>query len=129
MKIAIPLKMNKENAPVAPLFGKAKWFAIIENDQVNIVENPAKGGREVIAWLADSKVDTIILQEMGKSPYEKVQSYGSITLYHTGFERVLLNDVLAKFKANALPLLDEAAMAKVIEHHEIRHPAYSSHTH
>ena len=126
MKIAIPVKMNKENAPVAPLFGKAKWFAIVEDDQVNIVENPAKGGQAVIEWLAQINVDTIFLQEMGKSPYAKVRSYGNITLYHTGFERVLLDEVLEKFKANALPLLDETAMAEVIAHHEVRHP---THTH
>jgi predicted Fe-Mo cluster-binding NifX family protein len=44
MKIAIPVKMNKENPPLAPLFGKAKWFAVIEGDTINIVENPAEGG-------------------------------------------------------------------------------------
>ncbi len=125
MKIAIPVKMNKENAPVAPLFGKAKWFAIVEDDQVNIVENPAKGGQAVIEWLAQINVDTIFLQEMGKSPYAKVRSYGNITLYHTGFERVLLDEVLEKFKVNALPFLDETAMAEVIAHHEIRHPAHT----
>ena len=126
MKIAIPVKMNKENAPVAPLFGKAKWFAIVEDGQVNIVENPAKGGQAVIEWLANSKVDTILLQEMGKSPYAKVQSYGNITLYHTGFERILLDDLLQKFKAKTLTLLDENEMQKIIAHHEIKHP---SHTH
>ncbi len=31
MKIAIPVKMNKENTALAPLFGKAKWFAIVED--------------------------------------------------------------------------------------------------
>lgn len=129
MKIAIPVKMNKENAPIAPLFGKAKWFAIVEDGQINIVENPAKGGQSVIEWLAHIKVETIILQEMGKRPYAKVQSYGNITLYHTGFERRLLNEVLEKFESDDLTLLDEKEMQKVIAHHEIRHPAHSSHTH
>ena len=124
MKIAIPVKMNKENAPIAPLFGKAKWFAIVEDGQINIVQNPAKGGQAVIEWLADIKIDTILLQEMGKSPYEKVQSYGNITLYHTGFDRVLLEDVLKKFENNELTLLDENQMQKVLDHHEIRHPAH-----
>lgn len=129
MKIAIPVKMNKENAPIAPLFGKAKWFAIVADGQVVIVENPAKGGQAVIEWLAHIQVDTIILQEMGKSPYAKVQSYGNITLYHSGYDRILLNELLAKFEDNDLTLLDEKEMEKVIAHHEIRHPAHSSHTH
>jgi predicted Fe-Mo cluster-binding NifX family protein len=125
MKIAIPVKMNKENAPVASLFGKAKWFAIVEDGQVNILANPAKGGQAVVEWLAQIKVDTILLQEMGKSPYLKVQSYGNITLYHTGFDRILLEDVLKKFENNDLTLLDESAMDKVIAHHEIRHQAHT----
>ncbi len=124
MKIAIPVKMNKKNAPVAPLFGKAKWFAIVEDGQINIVANPAKGGQAVVEWLAQIKVDTILLQEMGKSPYVKVQSYGNITLYHTGFDRILLEDVLKKFENNDLVLLDENQMQKVLDHHEIKHPAH-----
>lgn len=124
MKIAIPVKMNKENAPVAPLFGKAKWFAIVEDGQVNIVANPEKGGQAVVEWLAEIKVDTILLQDMGASPYAKVQSYGNITLYHTGFERILLEDVLTEFENNDLTLLDETQMQKVLAHHEIKHPKH-----
>jgi len=124
MKIAIPVKMNKANAPVAPLFGKAKWFAIVEDGQVNIVANPAKGGQVVVEWLAEMKVDTILLQEMGASPYAKVQAYGNIRLYHTGFDRILLEDVLKKFENNELTLLDETQMQKVLAHHEVRHPKH-----
>ena len=45
MKIAIPVKMNKENPAIAPLFGKAKWFAIVENNEVSIVTNENAGGK------------------------------------------------------------------------------------
>jgi hypothetical protein len=44
MRIAIPVKMNKENPPLAPLFGKAKWFAIIENGEISIIPNNQSGG-------------------------------------------------------------------------------------
>ncbi len=124
MKIAIPVKMNKENSAVAPLFGKAKWFAMVENGQITIEANPASGGMAVIEWLAESNVDTIILQEMGQSPYKKVQSYANIKLYHSGFERILLEDVLKKFEANELTYLDGEEMKKIIAHHETRHPAH-----
>ncbi|CAA6815940.1 MAG: Unknown protein [uncultured Sulfurovum sp.] len=127
MKIALPIKMNNSNSAIAPLFGKAKWFAIIDNDTLTIVANPAHGGGAVIDWLASIHVDTIILQEMGMNPYRKVQAYGNIKLYHIGFERVLLQDVLEKFKNNALTLLDEEEMAKVIAHHEKKHPAHDHH--
>lgn len=132
MKIAIPVKMNKENSAIAPLFGKAKWFAIVEEGNVSIASNQCDGGQAVIDWLANIKVDTIILQEMGMNPYKKVQAYGNIKLYHTGFERILLDEVLEKFNNNTLALLDESKMAEVIQHHEKRHPAHDHdhvHTH
>ena len=129
MKIAIPVKMNKENTALAPLFGKAKWFAIVEDGKITIEQNPADGGQAVVEWLSQSAVDTIIIQEMGMNPYRKVQSYGNIKLYHAGFDRILLENVLQKFEENALELLDDAGMAKIIAHHEVRHPAHDEHGH
>ncbi|MBD3789131.1 MAG: hypothetical protein IE885_01975 [Campylobacterales bacterium] len=56
MKIAIPVKTNKENPAVAPLFGKAKWFAFIEEDgKVTIEPNPIPDGQAVIRWFIDKK--------------------------------------------------------------------------
>ena len=48
MKIAIPVKMNKENSAIAPLFGKAKWFAIVEDGKMTIEPNHCDGGQAVI---------------------------------------------------------------------------------
>lgn len=121
MKIAIPVKMNKDNPPIAPLFGKAKWFALIENGNVTIQENPADGGREVIQWLDQMKVDTIIMQEMGQGPYSMIKKLDTMKVYHSGFERMTLEEALEKFAQNALPLLDDTGMSKIIEHHEAKH--------
>ena len=125
MKIAIPVKLNKENPPVAPLFGKAKWFAFIDNGKIEIKANPAQGGKAVIQWFLDEKVDTIIMQEMGTSPYQMIQSYGGIKIYHSGRDRILLQDLLEKFNNNDLELLDDIKMQEVIALHKPKHP----HTH
>lgn len=129
MKIAIPVKMNKKNTALATLFGKAKWFAIVEDGKVRIEKNPADGGRAVVEWLAQSGVDTIIMQEMGMNPYKKVKSYGNIKLYHAGFKRILLEDVLQKFDENVLEALDAASMERIIAHHEVKHPAHGEYRH
>ncbi|MEA3374269.1 MAG: NifB/NifX family molybdenum-iron cluster-binding protein [Campylobacterota bacterium] len=121
MKIAIPVKTNKENPPVAPLFGKAKWFAFVENGNVTIEQNMAKGGQAVIGWLAKENVNAIIFQEMGTAPYELIKAQGGIKLYHSGYERILLDDLLQKFSDNALTELDDAKMAEIIGHHESKH--------
>jgi len=129
MKIAIPVKMNKDNSAIAPLFGKAKWFAIIEDGKINIEQNPVEGGRAVIEWFNEIGVETIIMQEMGEGPYSVIQKLGTMKVYHSGFDRILLDDVLKKFEENTLPLLDDAGMAKIIAHHEVRHSHDDHHHH
>jgi predicted Fe-Mo cluster-binding NifX family protein len=128
MKIAIPVKMKKDNSAIAPLFGKAKWFAIVEDGSINIEENHVEGGRAVIEWLNQIGVDTIIMQEMGQGPYSVIQKLGTIKIYHSGFDRILLGDVLKQFEEKALPLLDDAGMTKIIAHHEVRH-SHDHHDH
>jgi len=122
MKLAIPVKMNNENPAVAPLFGKAKWFAIVEDGKVNIIPNNQSGGQAVIELLIEMNVDALLIQEMGVSPYEKLKAYGDMMLYHTGFDRILLQDVIEKFEAGELEILDDTNMDKIIKHHEKRHP-------
>jgi predicted Fe-Mo cluster-binding NifX family protein len=123
MKLAIPVKMNKENSPIAPLFGKAKWFAIVEGDNVAIIPNNQSGGGAVIDLFNEMNIDILLIQEMGVTPYEKAKELGMM-LYHTGFERILLSDVLEKFKNNDLEILDDTNMDKIIQHHEKRHPRH-----
>lgn len=129
MKIAIPVKMNRENPAVAPLFGKAKWFAFVEHGNVEIKANPAQGGQAVIRWFADEGVDTVIMQEMGISPYQMIQAHGGMKLYHSGFERILLNDLIKKFADGELEMLDDAKMQEIIKHHEGRHSHDDHHHH
>jgi len=129
MKLAIPIKMNKENSAIAPLFGKAKWFAIVENDNISIIPNNQSGGIAVIELFHEMKIDALLIQEMGVSPYAKVKEYGDITLYHTGFERILLDDVLEKFRKNELKLLDDTNIDEIIKHHEKRHPQHEHRHH
>jgi len=129
MKIAIPVKTDRENPAVAPLFGKAKWFAFVEGEKITIERNNADGGQAVIAWLVQSGVDTIIMQEMGATPYEMIKAQGGIALYHSGFERVTLDEVLTKFKNGELPRLDDNKMAEIIKHHEGSHSHGDHHRH
>lgn len=125
MKIAVPVKLNRENPPIAPLFGKAKWFAIIENGQITIEANPADGGHEVVHWLASLGVDTLIVQEMGRNPFNTVKHYEYIKVYHSGFDRTLLGDALAKLEKHELiELNDQESRDAIIHHHEQRHPAH-----
>ena len=68
--IAIPVKTNKENTAVSTLFGKAKYFAFIENNKIEILKNEQIGGKAVVNWLKSKNVDTLITSHMGEKPFE-----------------------------------------------------------
>ena len=122
MKLAIPVKMNKDNTALAPLFGKAKWIAFVEDGTINIVPNDTHGGKAVAQWFASEGVDTVIFQEMGVTPYEMFKSIEKITLFHAGHERILLNDVVEKWHANQLTPIDDTNIGEILAQHEKKHP-------
>ncbi|MDQ1325926.1 MAG: hypothetical protein QG564_1050 [Campylobacterota bacterium] len=117
MKIAIPVKTNKENPAAAPLFGKAKWFAFIQDGEISIKQNSAEGGQAVVQWLTDEGADTLIIQQMGMMPYKLLKAQENVQIYHSGFERITLEEVLKKFEENALVLVDETQMNEIIKQH------------
>lgn len=117
MKIAIPVKTNKENPAVAPLFGKAKWFAFIQDGKISIKQNTAEGGQAVVQWLTDEGADTLIIQQMGRMPYKLLKAQGNVHIYHSGFERITLEEVLKKFEENALNLVDDTQIDEIVKQH------------
>ena len=129
MKIAIPVKTNKDNPAVSPLFGKAKWFAFVEDGNITIKKNLCHGGGEVIRWFLEENVDTIIFQEMGTTPYNLIKQTNKITLFHSGYERILLDDLLDKFTNNTLELIDDTNIDKIIQKHESKHTHDHEHHH
>ena len=129
MKIAIPVKTNGEDPAVAPLFGKAKWFALVDGDNVEIVKNTAQGGRAVIEWLIDQNVDAMVIQEMGSTPYALIKAHGGIILYHAGYDRITLSEVMERFKNRTLTELNDEKMAAVIARHESKNSHGGGHGH
>lgn len=80
---AIPVKTDKTESAIAPLFGKAKWFAIIEeNGDVIFWKNELKSGREVVNRFIEIGVTNVIFQDMGGNPFLKLEQAG-ITCYHS----------------------------------------------
>jgi len=119
--IAIPLKLNKENSALAPLFGKAKWFAFIENGEISIEKNEAGGGAGVVAWLLGKGVKTIIMQKMSQPPYQMIKEEGSITILYAGSDRIELAEALKKYETNVLVTVDDTNAMNIIKSHERQH--------
>ena len=119
--IAIPLKTNKENSALAPLFGKAKWFAFVENGNIIIEKNEAQGGSSVVKWLLGKGVKTLIMQKMSQPPYQMIKEEGSISILYAGSDRIELPEVLKRYEADKLVILDDTNAPDIVKSHDRQH--------
>ncbi|MDY0327898.1 MAG: NifB/NifX family molybdenum-iron cluster-binding protein [Arcobacteraceae bacterium] len=104
--IAIPIKTNKENSAVSPLFGKAKYFAISDKGAIKIVKNTYQGGRAVVQWLQSLGVQKVIVSHIGHNPFGMLQ-ISNIKVYFAGEERIEFKEILLKYSDGDLILLNE----------------------
>lgn len=139
--IAIPLKTNTLESAIAPLFGKAKWFALIDdNNQVTFWHNELQSGREVVNYLKANNVKSIVFQDIGGNPYLMLHN-AAIECYHGGHGRILLKEALKFLKQNALIRVTPENMAEYVEKphkhnkeehkglHHCGHHAHHEHAH
>jgi len=121
MKIAIPVKTDKENPAVAPIFGKAKWFAFTENGKISIEKNEERSGVGVIEWLLRQGVTSLIIKKMSNPPYQMVKKDGRITVFYAGDERIELDELIKKYEADALTIIDDSNAGDIIKDHQRDH--------
>jgi predicted Fe-Mo cluster-binding NifX family protein len=101
MLIAVPVKFNKEDSPVSPLFGHAKWFAFVKDDKIVIEKNPYNGGLNLVKWLLEKEVEVVITQHMGLKPFAVLVNEG-IKCYYPGEGRILVKDAIEALKKGNL---------------------------
>ena len=128
--IAVAVKTDKIDTAVAPLFGKAKWFALIdEKENVRFWRNEAQNGRAVVDAFTAMHVKHVIFQDMGGNPFMKLFSAG-ISCYYAGEGRITLSSLLENFKARCLVKVTPENMMTYVEkahkhskgdHHEGHH--------
>ncbi|WP_457608164.1 NifB/NifX family molybdenum-iron cluster-binding protein [Nitratifractor sp.] len=98
MLTAIPLKMNKPESAVSPLFGHAKWFAFVDDEgKVTIEANPYDGGMPVIEWLLSKGVGRIVTQHIGAGPFRFLLQQG-VEAWYPGEGRILLSEALERIE-------------------------------
>lgn len=126
--IAIPVKTDKTDSAVAPLFGKAKWFALIEETgDVIFWKNDLKSGREVVSRFTEIGVTKVIFQDMGGNPFMLLDRAG-IACYHAGEGRTLFKDALAAMKADELVRVNTENMPEYVEKSQ-KHSSGEHHHH
>jgi predicted Fe-Mo cluster-binding NifX family protein len=112
--IAIPVKTDKENPALTTLFGKAKWFAFVDGDKITIEKNEIQSGRAVVEDFVAKGVTKIVFSHMGGNPFMLLQK-AKIECFHSGEERILLDDVIVKLKSDKLTKVDGVNMADFVE--------------
>jgi predicted Fe-Mo cluster-binding NifX family protein len=102
MIIAMPIKTPSSDAALAPLFGNAKHFAIInENKEINIQNMEQSGGRDVARTLIASNVEILITSHLGMNPFVLLKSYG-MKIYFAGDNRITIHEALGAFHTDKL---------------------------
>lgn len=100
--IALPIKTEKKESALAPLFGKAKWFAFAgENGEISVLPNKAEGGIKTAQWFESLGVKTLITCHLGEKPFHALQKAG-IKIYFAGKERIEVAEALQKFQEGSL---------------------------
>ena len=115
MKIAMPVKTNKEDSAISPLFGHAKWFAFVQNGDVQIVKNPHDGGTAVVEWLLDQGVDVVLTQHIGLRPYVLLADAG-VEVYYPGEGRITISQALECYQKHQCESITQANISKFTRH-------------
>ena len=126
--ITFPVKTNRENAAVSPLFGKAKYFAFYDGENLSIEANPFDHGSALINWFKEKGVDEVVIKEMGINPYKKIKN-SNIKILYAGDNRVTTEELINKYKNSELEFLDEKRVLKIIKEHDSSHPHTHVHNH
>lgn len=116
MRVAIPVKTDGENPAVSPLFGKAKWFAIVEDGKVSIEKNTFKSGMHVVDWLLGKEIDALIVQHIGQSPYTYIEEAADIPIFFAGEGRMTVSEVMKKFDDEDLTIIDDTNIEQFSNH-------------
>ncbi|MDD4505301.1 MAG: NifB/NifX family molybdenum-iron cluster-binding protein [Sulfurospirillaceae bacterium] len=127
--IAIPVKTDKEEGVLAPLFGHAKYFSFISDDgSVMTHKNSAEGGVKVVDWLVSMGVKTIILNHVGEKPFHLL-TQKSIDIYFAGKDRITLPEVLQKLKDGILEKVSIVNYMKLLGEDDHHHDEGDGHLH
>ncbi|MGM0623358.1 MAG: NifB/NifX family molybdenum-iron cluster-binding protein [Campylobacterota bacterium] len=98
--IALPIAKKTKTSNISPLFGKAKQFAIFKDSSIEVVPNELQNGKQIVSWLKELGVDTVILKHLGKRPFMMLHDCG-IDVYFCD-EKLAANEAVLKMLENRL---------------------------
>jgi len=115
MLVAIPVKTDRDDPAISPLFGHAKWFAFVKEGSVKIEKNPFDGGIDVVQWLLHRGVDAIITQHIGLKPFVLLKKEG-VKIFYPGGGRITLSEALQALQKGLLQEITESNINDFAKH-------------
>ncbi len=112
-----PVDSLSENSIISTSLEKSKYFVIYNENSIKIEPNPSTHGIELLQWLNDKGVSSIIIKEMEINPYNKLKN-SRIKIYHVGDKVNKINEIIYSFKNEKLELLSNARMLEIVKIHE-----------
>jgi predicted Fe-Mo cluster-binding NifX family protein len=112
--IVAAVKTNKENPPLNTVFGKSKWFAYIDGENISIEKNEFEGAGKVAKDILAKGVKSVICNHMAQKAYDMLKENG-VEVYFSGEERILLDDAIKKLSSGELIKIDESNKDKYIK--------------
>jgi len=96
--IAMPVKSNKPDSAISPVFGKVKYFAIVDEvGNIQFVENREKSGMKAVQLLIENGVKTLLMSHIGERPFQLAINSG-IEVFYVGKERITISEAVEKWK-------------------------------
>ena len=104
--IAIPVKSEEENSNLLEEFGKAEYFAFINNNKIEILKNEQKDTQEIANWLKDKNVNILISSALKENTFYTLKNNG-IKVYCSQGNKIKIDEVLLKYADGELPILNK----------------------
>lgn len=123
--IAIPIKIKKETCTLSTLFGKAKYFALINNNTVEIIKNEQTSGKAVADWLKSKNVNILITSHLKEKPFEALLN-NNIQIYLAKEKKANTNKILLQYADGELPLLDKKSFNLYFKNHFFKKGSHSN---
>lgn len=128
--IAMPIKSNSKESALTTVFGKTKYFALVdeENGEITVKENPFDSGRALSEWFVDNGVDKVVVKSMGANPF-LILNNGGVEVYLCHEKRSTIEETVALLREGKATRITAENMSEYLDAGGHRHAKGEHHEH
>ncbi len=104
--IAIPIQKTKEILTISAVLDRAKWFAFIKDNKIEIEDKQTYTPFALKEWFFKKGVKTIVLRKITNLQYQILREESSMKFVYAGYSRIKMDDAIHKYKNGQLTTID-----------------------